>query len=134
MIAIVMVSCLAVVSYAAGLPFGPAGVAVAYTLTSLVVNTPILFHISGRHGPVTTADQWTGFLRHVPVWAVVCCATYLAKRLVVNSSPLAQLAICAPIGLLAGSAFIWIYAPARSVALTMLSTLRELKTENATPG
>jgi PST family polysaccharide transporter len=127
MVAIVMTSCLTVVSYLVGLPFGPVGVAIAFSLAGLVVQMPILFYMAGRHGPVTMADQWTGFLRHVPVWAVVCGVTYLVRRLVVNSSPLMQLAICAPIGLLAGSVFTCIYAPARTVALTLFSTLREWK-------
>ena len=123
--ALLMTSGLTIVSYLVGLPFGPVGVAISFSMAGLVVQMPILFYMAGRHGPVTMADQWTGFLRHVPVWAVVCGATYLASRLVVNSSPLMQLAICAPTGLLAGSVFTCIYAPARTVALTLFSTLRE---------
>jgi len=126
-VALLCVSFFTVVSYLAGLPFGPVGVAIAVSITGLVAHMPILYHLAGRHGPVTAADLWWGVFRQAPVFMVVCGVTYLARRLVMTSVPLAQLAICVAIGLLAGSAFIYIYTPARTVALSLFSALRELR-------
>ena len=74
-------------------------------------------------------DLWIQLLRHVPLWAVVFGTTWLARTLVVNFSPLMQLIICAPIGLLVGAAFISVYAPTRKTALNIFYALREWKRE-----
>jgi PST family polysaccharide transporter len=128
MIATSIVSFLTVASFAAGLPFGPAGVAIAYSVSCLLIQLPLLYYIAGRRGPVSTSDLWMGFLRHLPVWGVVCGATWLTRSLVVDFAPLTQLFVCAPAGLLTGFAFICIFTPSRRVAISLFSILRELKT------
>ena len=120
-------SLIVAVSVVAGLPFGPAGVAISYSAASIAVQLPVLFWLAGRSGPVSTTDLWTGFLRHLPLWAVVCGASWLAHAAMLTASPLAQLAICAPVGLLAGAVFIFVYAPARRVAMEVISLLPEIK-------
>jgi len=122
-----IISIIVVASFIVGLPYGPAGVAIAYSASCLVLQMPVLFWLAGRHGPVSTGDLWMGFLRHLPLWAVVCGATWLTHSAVLKVSPLAQLAICAPTGLLAGAAFIFVYPPARRVAMNLFSILREMK-------
>ena len=52
-------SCITVASFVAGLPFGPVGVAIAYSVAGLFIGVPILYYFAGRQGPVTTADLWT---------------------------------------------------------------------------
>jgi hypothetical protein len=54
---------LIVVSFAAGLPWGPVGVACAYALVVYLVIVPLAYWLAGCKGPVTTADLWrlTGF-------------------------------------------------------------------------
>jgi PST family polysaccharide transporter len=116
-----------VCSFVAGLPFGPVGVAIAYSFSGLFIQLPILYHIAGRSGPVRAKDLWRGFFQHLPVWVVVCGATYLTRSVVQSFAPLSQLLICAPVGLLAGAAFIYIYAPARRVAVDLFDVLQELK-------
>jgi O-antigen/teichoic acid export membrane protein len=116
-----------VCSFVAGLPFGPVGVAIAYSLSGVFIQLPVFYYIAGRSGPVKTNDLWRGFFRYLPVWFVVCGATYLTRSLVETFVPLAQLFICAPVGLLAGAAFIYIYAPARRVAVDLFEMLQEFK-------
>jgi PST family polysaccharide transporter len=120
-------SSVTVVAFIAGLPFGPVGVAVSYSAFCLLIALPVVYHIAGRRGPVTTRDLWFRFFTHLPLWVVVFGATCLTRTLVANFAPLTQLVICAPIGLMVGTAFICVYTPARGTALNIFDTLREWK-------
>jgi PST family polysaccharide transporter len=124
-----LLSGIAIVSFVAGLPFGPAGVAIAYSAAFLVVGLPVHYYFAGRRGPVTTADLWIGIFRYVPLWIVVCGATWLMRLLFANSLPMVQLVICVPVGLIAGAILICIVAPMRRVALSLVDILRDLKTK-----
>ena len=121
----VIISAVAICSFVVGLPYGPAGVAIAYAVFGIVIQMPVYFYVTGRSGPVGTADLWIGFFRHVPVWGVVCGATFLMLTLVPGRPPFVQLVICAPVGVLAGAAFISTYAPSRRAILSLLEILRE---------
>jgi PST family polysaccharide transporter len=120
-------SVIMVFSFVAGLPFGPAGVAIAYSASCLLIQLPVRYYIAGRSGPVSTTDLWLGFLRYLPLWLVVWGTTCLARVFVVNSAPLVQVVICAPVGLLAGAALIWIITPFRQTALSLIDALRTLR-------
>jgi O-antigen/teichoic acid export membrane protein len=120
-------ACAVFLSFVVGLPFGPVGVAIAFSVSNLLIRIPIYYFSVGRHGPVKTTDLWRVFLRHLPVWIVVFFITSLARILVANQAPLVQLFICGPVGLLAGAAFIYSFSPQRQVATHLLETLRELK-------
>src|SRR5262249_15373955 len=63
-----IVSVIMVISFVAGLPFGPVGVAVSFGISGLLIRLPILYHMVGRTGPVHTSDLWLGFVRHLPLW------------------------------------------------------------------
>src|SRR6266446_10744916 len=118
---------LAVASFVAGLPFGPAGLAIAYSTVSLFIGVPIVFYFAGRHGPVTTADLWSTIFRYLPLWIVVFGVTWLVRLLVMNSGPLVQLLVCAPVGLLAGAILVYLVPSMRRVAFSLVDILRELK-------
>jgi O-antigen/teichoic acid export membrane protein len=120
-------ACAVFLSFVVGLPFGPVGVAIAFSVSNLLIRIPIYYFSVGRRGPVKTTDLWRVFLRHLPVWIVVFFITSLARILVANQAPLVQLFICGPAGLLAGAAFIYSFSPQRQVATHLLETLRELK-------
>jgi PST family polysaccharide transporter len=49
-------STISVASFLVGLPWGPFGVAASYSITGLLVRTPILLWWVGREGPVRTMD------------------------------------------------------------------------------
>jgi O-antigen/teichoic acid export membrane protein len=119
-------SSVALAAFLTGLPFGPAGVAIVYSVAGLLIGLPVLYYFAGRHGPVTTADLWIGFLRYVPLWALVCGTAYVMRILFATSSPLVQLIISAPVGLIAGVILICILTPMRQVALGLVSALQEL--------
>jgi PST family polysaccharide transporter len=116
---------LTLASFIVGLPFGPLGVAIAFSATGLLVRLPILYYIAGRRGPVTTSDLWTRVLRHLPLWVLMLLATWLTRALVADLHPLTQLLICAPVGVLTGIAFITMFQPQREVATHLLETVRE---------
>ena len=97
---------LTLASFIVGLPFGPLGVAIAFSATGLLVRLPILYYVAGRRGPVSTSDLWVRFLRHLPLWIVMLVATWLMRTMVADLRPLTQLLICAPVGVLTGIAFI----------------------------
>jgi PST family polysaccharide transporter len=122
-----LVSLITVASFVAGLPFGPAGVAIVYSVASFVIALPVLNHFAGRQGPVTRADLWFGIFRYLPLWAFVCGTTYSMCLLVAGSAPLVQLVVCAPVGLIAGLILIWVLTPMRRTALGLVDILRELK-------
>jgi Membrane protein involved in the export of O-antigen and teichoic acid len=123
----VLCSCITVASFVAGLPFGPVGVAIAYSIAGLFIGVPILFYFAGRRGPVTTADLWSRIFRYLPLWIVVCGVTWLVRLLVMNSAPLVQLLVCAPVGLLAGAILVCVVPSMRRVAFSLVDILLELK-------
>jgi O-antigen/teichoic acid export membrane protein len=116
-----------VLSFIAGLPFGPVGVAIAFSISSLLVRIPLYYYRVGRRGPVRTADLWRVFLRHLPIWIIVFSVTWATLMLVRHLAPIVQLLVCIPAGMLAAAASIYTLSPQRSVAAHLLDTLRELK-------
>lgn len=120
-------SCVTVGSFIVGLPFGPVGVATAFSVASLLIRLPLLYYMVGRRGPVRTSDLWLRFFRYVPLWIVVFMVTWLTLGLVVDLRPLAQLLICASVGLAAAAVFICSFSPQRAVATHLLGTFRELR-------
>ena len=121
---------LSLASFIAGLPFGPVGVAMAFSLSALLLRLPILYYNAGRKGPVSTKDLWTGFLSNLPLWLVVFAATWCAHQWVAAARPWMQLLICLPVGAAVGIGFILFSKPQRRVAFHLLDTLRELKNKN----
>jgi len=120
-------SCAIVFSFVAGLPYGPVGVAIAFSMSAPLIRLPILFFMIGRRGPVKTRDLWMVICRHLPVWVVVFLITWLTRAFVANLAPLVQLLIAGSVGVLAGAAFICSFGPERKVASDLLQTLRQLK-------
>jgi PST family polysaccharide transporter len=59
-----------VASFVIGLPWGPLGVAVAYTITYYIALVPATFWSSGRRGPVSTHDLVTTIIPHVAATGV----------------------------------------------------------------
>jgi len=126
-------SCITVASFVVGLPFGPAGMAISYSVCGLFIAVPILYYFAGRQGPVTTADLWRGFFRYLPLWILVCGVTWLVHLLFVNSAPLVQLVVCGPVGLLAGAILIYVVPSMRRVALSLVDIVLELKSRISPP-
>ncbi len=132
LMASLFVSILTVLAFVSGLPFGPAGVAFAYSATSVLAILPVAFHMAGRSGPVGAVDLYKGFVRHFPVWGIVCGTTYLVRAMIADRAPSIQLLICIPTGLLVGSAFIGLYSPARRTARILWDAFLVLKNTRTT--
>ena len=119
-------STVTVVAFLIGVHFGPLAVALAFSASCFLVQIPVQYYIAGRQGPVTALDLWGRFFAHLPLWAIVVAATWLVRARVSNFNPVEQLLICAPVGLLAGFAFLCVYAPSRRAATNLITVLREL--------
>jgi len=117
-------ACVMVSSFAAGLPFGPTGVAIAYSVSGAFLQLPLTFHIGGRRGPVSAVDLFTAATRHLPICAVVLAATFIANTLSPVASPLNKLLVCAPFGLLAGIVTTFLFPPSRQAATRIISQLK----------
>jgi O-antigen/teichoic acid export membrane protein len=121
-------------SFLAGLPFGPAGVAIFYSASCVLIQLPVVYYMAGRRGPVSRKDLWIGCLRHLPVWGVVFGTAWLARTFVLGANPWMQLFLCGPVALLAGGAYIAVSAPSRRVAVNLFSVVRDLKGTRAASG
>jgi PST family polysaccharide transporter len=119
-------SVLMLASFIVGLPFGPLGVALAFSSVGLLVRMPILYYVTGRSGPVSTSDLWTRLLRHLPLWVVMLVTTWSMHTMVDHTHVLAQLVICASVGMFAGVIFICMFQKQRTVATDILDSVREL--------
>jgi PST family polysaccharide transporter len=115
---------LSVGAYFLGLPWGPLGVVLALAVVSLVVRLPVLYYLAGREGPVSIADLWNGFLSHLPCWGVVYLVTALAYATVRQASPVTQVLVCGPFGVIAGAAAMFIFRRPRASALYAWNLLR----------
>jgi PST family polysaccharide transporter len=125
-------SVFTVLSFIAGLPFGPVGVAMAFSVSYILIRIPLYYYSAGRRGPVKTTDLWMVFFRHLPVWIIAFATTWLALRLTVRFPSIVQLAIGVPAGLAVGLLFILSFKPQREVAIHLVDTLRELKKNRKT--
>ena len=118
---------LTVGSFVAGLPFGPVGVAMSFSLSGLLLRLPILYYNVGRKGPVSTRDLWSRFFWHLPLWIFVFAVTSGTRWFVAGAPSWMQLLICVPVGGIAGAAFICVSAPQRRVAIYLWQSLREFR-------
>jgi PST family polysaccharide transporter len=114
-------------SIVAGLPFGPVGVAAAFSCVGLLVRLPVQFYIVGRRGPVSTADLWTVALRYLPNWGVVLAVTHLTSRVLPPQwSSMLQLCLCASAGILVGVVLVFGLPWQRKDALRLWDLLKPL--------
>jgi PST family polysaccharide transporter len=133
---LLLIACIGAVimitAFLAGLPFGPAGVAVAYSAANLLLTLPVTFYIAGRTGPVTSRDLWFAAIHHVPVFVSVLAATWLAHDWLVGTAPLfVRLVLCLAIGSSAGLATVWWSPKSRRVVDALMSHLNEFRGHHA---
>jgi PST family polysaccharide transporter len=124
-------SSIGIVLIIAGLWFGPLGVAVGYSASIALVKTPIMFFLSGRKGPLRTADLWFALLRQLPVGVSMLVATFAASFMLATASPLVRLLVCASVGLLAGMAAVLLSPPSRRTVKHLYKVFAELRNSRA---
>jgi O-antigen/teichoic acid export membrane protein len=110
-----------------GLPFGPVGVALSYSLSNLVVRLPLYYYCVGRKGPITTSDLWVRFARHLPVWICIVASTWVARTMTDNYAAGFQLVICGLVGAAFGLGFIFGIQRHRNVALNLWNMVRDFR-------
>ena len=116
---------ITVAAYVVGLPWGPRGVILSLAIASALIRLPVVYHIAGRSGPVSTSDLWRAYLNQLPVWGTVYLATQLTLSALPHSLPIVQLLICAPVGLLLGSAALMPFRHFRESALFAFASVRK---------
>ena len=87
----IITASISLISILAGLPFGPSGVALSYSITGLLLRMPILFHFAGRKGSVRKRDLWLCFLVHLPLGVLTFAIAFGLKWLYALESPVLQL-------------------------------------------
>jgi polysaccharide transporter, PST family len=71
-----------VAAFVAGLPWGPVGIAAAYTISDYLVRLPVIWVATGSVGPVTTRDLYSMAIPHALSTAVAAAALLALKPLV----------------------------------------------------
>lgn len=72
-------SAAAVLSFVAGLPWGPLGVAISYAIVDTLIKAPVMWYVAGRHGPVSRTVLTRLLAPHLIVLAIVTAALLVAK-------------------------------------------------------
>jgi PST family polysaccharide transporter len=111
-------------AYLVGLPWGPLGMVLALAATSLMIRLPILYHLAGRRGPVSSADLWKSFFSHLPCWGAAYAAATMVRTPVAHAAPLVQLLVCVPFGFGAAAGVALALQRPRANALYAWNTLR----------
>jgi O-antigen/teichoic acid export membrane protein len=116
-----------VVSFVIGLPYGPSGVALCFSVTSLFVNLPFLVQLCGRTGPVASKLLWKAVFAHAPIWGVVYVATATSALYLAGASLITQLLTSGGVGLVTAIASTYLYSPARQTAESAVEAIKEWK-------
>jgi len=119
-----MVSVLIVFSFIAGIPFGPTGVAISFSVTGLLIRLPILYYYAGKSGPIKSSDLWKGLLKYTPLWIVIFMVTYITIIYFKDYSPLLRVLIGGSTGLVFTSTLFVAISPLRNSVLSLRSALR----------
>jgi O-antigen/teichoic acid export membrane protein len=120
----VITASISLLSILAGLPFGPVGVALSYSLTGLLLRLPILFHYAGRNGPVRTRDLWFCLLINLPLGILVFLTALGVQRLWPLQSAFVQLCIAIPSCALCAGLFVFASPSHRRIASDAVERFR----------
>jgi len=111
-------------AFAAGLPFGPLGVAVAYALCLALLRVPH-FALALRGAPVSGADVWHTVRGAVAVSTGAALVMLGVREALPDAAPAARLLAALAAGGLANAAGALLWAPARGDLAHVLETVRE---------
>ena len=97
-------ACVVVAAFVAGLPWGAAGVATAYSAAWVLVVTPLLFYWVGRRGHVRARDIYTAIAPAAFATLAVVVAVFAVRRFAAPQAPLVGLVVAAAAALAAALA------------------------------
>lgn len=126
------IAVIVVISVMIGLPYGPTGVATALSTGGVTARLPCAFYFAGRTGPVSTRDLWVSYLQQLPVLIVVGVIEWFLYRAVAGMTPVRQLLICTPVGVLAGLATLMVSPFCREMRDGIFSVIRS-RMKRSTP-
>jgi PST family polysaccharide transporter len=116
---------LTILSYVVGLYLaGPLGLILSLAVVGPTIILPVTYFIAGRSGPVSTADLWFSIFSHLPAWVTVYLATLVTRMAVTNLSPVTQLLVCTPIGLVVGGVLLMPFRRCREDSLIAFKALK----------
>ena len=95
-------------AFAVGLHWGPAGVALAYSIWGIALDLPVTFAIAGRRGPVTAKDLWLASTRHSPMFVAAFVVASLVASAGALSTPLHQVIWAVAAGSLAATVVLFV--------------------------
>jgi hypothetical protein len=98
-----------------------------FSISGILIRLPIVYHLVGRSGPISTRDLWSGFFRHLPLWVFVFATASIARLFLATKSSITQLTIGGLIGTVAGVLFICVMSRQRRVALDLIRNISELR-------
>jgi len=115
-----LVSLITVASFVAGLPFGPAGVRHRLFRCRSLVGLPFFTILQDDKACPLQLICGSEFSANLPLWAVVCGATWLMRLLFSNSAPFGAIGPLRSSWSLAGLILIWVLTPMRRTALGLV--------------
>jgi O-antigen/teichoic acid export membrane protein len=118
-----IISAISVGSYLIGVLYGVAGVALAFSLSGLLVRLPIQYHITGRTGPVNRSDLWQVVVKNIHLWALALGVAWGVHRLLIDMPHVVQLAGGIVISLAAVAGSIWLVPHQRRIAQEAIEQL-----------
>jgi O-antigen/teichoic acid export membrane protein len=116
-------------SFLGGLPFGPTGVAIGYSLSGILIQLPLTFCIAGRRGPVRTRDLFGTLLANAPICAAVLAVTAMTATTMQARPPIIQLLACGGAGASMGAFAILAIPRTRRTVFDLINAVREYASE-----
>jgi len=116
-------STLTVAAFVAGLPYGPMGVALAFSVCAVVLLFPITVYIVGATGGVTRADLAMPPLKQLPSYFIAYAAATAAMR--VTDNPAVQISAAVTLVGLVSVAWAFAYPPSRQVGRAIIDIGRQ---------
>jgi PST family polysaccharide transporter len=118
---------LTVLAFMLGIPYGPAGIAISYSISGLFLQVPVSYYIAGRSGPVQTRDLWASTIPYIPVWITVAGASWLIGVYLFAATPVLQLLVGGGAGLLCGALIVGSSTRTRIVVSRVIDVLRQFR-------
>ena len=123
-------SSLSVLSFVVGLPWGVYGVAASYSISGLVVRTPLLLWWVGRSGPVKMVDFYRAAAPLAIAGAVASAAVYAFRLLFGDGSIGVGLPIALIVTLISTLVTLIVVPQGRTILFDLKALVRELRTKS----
>jgi PST family polysaccharide transporter len=112
-----------VLSFVAGLKWGPVGVAASYAISDYIVRLPVIWASVGRRGPVSTRDLYTMAMPHAV--ATICAAgVLLAIKPAIKSPDVLSCALLLGVTYAVYLAFVLLFPEKRAYLLHNVEFIR----------